>query len=150
MYLRSLVISVDILVTFPPFEPFPFPFLRHLFNVAIQLGSRHRNSRLVLSFGKSTSLRFFLQDSDKHSELVRYLDEELGEFMAPDWLGRDVTPNDLWQMNKTLILTYSHDASSAYNDKIWPEVRHSWGNKMRKADLKRFLGRKLGRFDLDL
>ena len=62
-------------------------------------------------------------------ELVEYLEAELGEFMAPDWIWENVTPNDLWNLNRTLILSYAHDPSSAYNDKIWSEVQHAWGNK---------------------
>jgi hypothetical protein len=41
---------------------------------------------------------------EKHSELLEYIVEELGVFMAPDWLGRGVTLNDLWHLNKTLIV----------------------------------------------
>jgi hypothetical protein len=41
---------------------------------------------------------------EKHQELMEYIVEELGEFMAPDWLGRGVTLNDLWHLNKTLIV----------------------------------------------
>lgn len=39
---------------------------------------------------------------------MEYLDTELGEFMAPDWLGRNrrATLNDLWALNRTLIVTY--------------------------------------------
>lgn len=77
-----------------------------------------------------------------HGKLLRYLDGELGDFMAGDWLGRDVTPRQLWDSNKTLILTYSHDPSSAYNDKIWSEVRHAWGDKKRPEALFRFLNSK--------
>ena len=65
---------------------------------------------------------------------------ELGEFMAPDWLGRSVTPNDLWEMNRTLIVTYSHDPSSAFSDVLWSEVRHVWGNQQSSIGLKNFLG----------
>ena len=64
----------------------------------------------------------------------------LGQFMAPDWLGRSVTPNDLWEMNRTLIVTYSHDPSSAFSDVLWSEVRHVWGNQQNSAGLKNFLG----------
>ena len=53
-------------------------------------------------------------DESNHATLLRYLQAELGQFMAPDWLGRSVTLNDLWNMNKTLIVTYSHDPSSAF------------------------------------
>ena len=32
--------------------------------------------------------------------------DELGEFMTPDWLGKAATMNDLWHLNRTLIVTY--------------------------------------------
>ena len=72
-----------------------------------------------------------IQKTSRHLELVEYLESELGEFMAPDWIWEDVTPNDLWNMNRSLILSYAHDPSSAYNDKIWSEVQHAWGDKER-------------------
>ena len=68
--------------------------------------------------------------------------------MAPDWLGREVTPNDLWHMKRTLILTYSHDPSSAYNDKVWPEVRHEWGDKQTANSLWRFLSGKQNKMEM--
>ena len=63
----------------------------------------------------------------------------LGEFMAPDWLGRSVTLNDLWNLNKTLIVTYSHDPSTAFSDILWSEVRHVWGNQRNANGLFTFL-----------
>jgi hypothetical protein len=43
-----------------------------------------------------------LQNKTIHDELIGFLFAELGEFIAPDWLGWRVTPNDLWRKNKTL------------------------------------------------
>jgi hypothetical protein len=60
--------------------------------------------------------------------------------MAPDWLWHGVTPDNLWSMNRTLILSYAHDPSSAYNDKIWFEIPHAWGDKQNVGDLKKYLG----------
>ncbi len=79
------------------------------------------------------------QDHRRHSELLQYLEEELGAWLAPDWLGRAAAPNDLWRLGKRLLLTYSHDPSSAYNDRVWPEVQHAWGDKRTGGDLYRFL-----------
>ena len=80
-----------------------------------------------------------IQKTSRHLELVEYLEGELGEFMAPDWIWENVTPNDLWNMNRTLILSYAHDPSSAYNDKIWPEVQHAWGDKERVKSVSKVL-----------
>ena len=54
-----------------------------------------------------------------HDKLIKYLKEELHEFLAPDWLGRDSTPNDLWYLNRTLVLSYAHDPSAAFDEEIW-------------------------------
>ena len=54
-----------------------------------------------------------------HKKLIKYLKEELHEFLAPDWLGRDSTPNDLWHLNRTLVLSYAHDPSAAFDEQIW-------------------------------
>ena len=59
--------------------------------------------------------------------------------MAPDWLGRSLTLNELWSQNKTLIVTYSHDPSSAFSDVLWSEVRQVWGNQRNAQGLKSFL-----------
>ena len=50
---------------------------------------------------------------ERHEELVEYILEELGEFMAPDWLGRAVTMNDLWHLNKTLIVRRGQNSNSS-------------------------------------
>jgi hypothetical protein len=82
-------------------------------------------------------------NESNHAALLRLLQAELGQFIAPDWLGRSVTLNDLWNMNKTLIITYSHDQSSAFSDILWSEVRHVWGNQRTPMGLKAFLSEEL-------
>ena len=56
------------------------------------------------------------------TRLMEYVTEELGEFMSPDWLGRDVSLNDLWRLNRTLIVTYENDYMEADNEYLWSEV----------------------------
>ena len=43
--------------------------------------------------------------------------------MAPDWVGRNAAPNDLWHLNRTLVVTYNHPITWSYNSKIWPDVQ---------------------------
>ena len=74
-----------------------------------------------------------------HTELVSYIMQELGEFMAPDHMGPDVTPNELWQANKTLIVTYSNIARSAFNSLLWTTVEHAWGDARNERELYSFL-----------
>jgi len=82
----------------------------------------------------------------RHAELVEYLDTELGEFMAPDWLGRNrrATLNDLWALNRTLIVTYQSDITENQHERLWPEVIHAWGNTKDPSRLFRFLNRMMG------
>jgi len=82
----------------------------------------------------------------RHEELVRYLQEELGEFMAPDWMGRNrqTTLNDLWDLNRTLIVTYQADTVESRHEMLWPEVIHAWGNTRDASRLFRFLNRSMG------
>ena len=35
---------------------------------------------------------------EKHNELIEYLKEELGNHTVPDWLGSNVTPNQIWEL----------------------------------------------------
>ena len=69
--------------------------------------------------------------------------EELGDFMAPDWMGSGTTPNELWAENKTLIVTYANGPSQALNGLLWPEVEHAWGNTRSAKELKDFLAGKM-------
>ena len=65
--------------------------------------------------------------------------EELGEFMAPDWMGSDVTLNELWAANKTLIITYGSAENHLFNGLLWSEVEHAWGDARTRQDLYAFL-----------
>ena len=65
--------------------------------------------------------------------------EELGDFMAPDWMGNGITPNQLWAANKTLIVTYSHTPNQAFNGLLWSEVEHAWGDARSSNELKAYL-----------
>ncbi len=69
----------------------------HISNIYLKLQlTNPPQTRFPIGFNKRAR--------EKHSELLEYIVEELGEFMAPDWLGRGVTLNDLWHLNKTLIV----------------------------------------------
>ena len=85
------------------------------------------------------TLNQFFQNSSMHAELILYIMEELGEFMAPDWMGPGVTPNELWAANKTLIVTYANTHNHALNGNLWPEVEHAWGDAKTREELYTFL-----------
>ena len=75
----------------------------------------------------------------RHDELVNYINQELGEFMAPDWLGKAATMNDLWHLNRTLIVTYQDDATDNKYDNLWSEALHAWADTKHPANLFRYL-----------
>ena len=74
-----------------------------------------------------------------HAELVGYLMQELGDYMVPDRMGADVTPNELWAANKTLIVTYGNTPNHAFNSLLWSEVEHAWGDARTRQELYAFL-----------
>ena len=75
----------------------------------------------------------------RHDELVNYINQELGEFMAPDWLGKAATMNDLWHLNRTLIVTYQDDSTENKYDNLWSEALHAWADTKPPANLFRYL-----------
>lgn len=75
----------------------------------------------------------------RHDELVEYINSELGEFMAPDWLGKGASMNDLWHLNRTLIVTYEDDTMEKKNENLWTEALHAWANTRQPAKLFKYL-----------
>ena len=80
------------------------------------------------------------------------MQEELGEFMAPDWMGRNrqanptlnnnqtkqtnrqTTLNDLWDLNRTLIVTYQvvQQWSDSQDDFPYRLTKHLSGGHCRE------------------
>ena len=75
----------------------------------------------------------------RHDELVEYINSELGEFMAPDWLGSRASLNDLWHLNRTLIVTYQDDVVEKRHENLWAETLHAWGNTRQPQKLFKYL-----------
>jgi len=75
----------------------------------------------------------------RHDELYEYIKDELGEFMTPDWLGKAATMNDLWHLNRTLIVTYQDDITENKYDNLWTEALHAWANTKHPNNLFRYL-----------
>jgi len=78
---------------------------------------------------------------EKHAALIGYLQEELGNHTVPDWVGSNITPNDIWNLEgqRRLLITYSHEPSADFNTVLWPEVIHAWGNSKNPTHLKNYL-----------
>ena len=87
------------------------------------------------------------QSMEKHAALIGYLQEELGNYTIPDWMGSNVTPNDIWNLasetgetgEKRLLITYANAPSADFNTLLWPEVIHAWGNSKNPTHLKNYL-----------
>lgn len=73
-----------------------------------------------------------------HDELQQLLLEQLAPWMAPKSLGWNVTLDQLWSIDRRLIVTYNDDAGRD-NPFLWPAVRHEWGDVQSLDDLETWL-----------
>ena len=62
---------------------------------AVKRFLRMTNELVILDFHRFPFGFTGENTAGRHDELVKYIIEELGEFMAPDWLGKAATMNDL-------------------------------------------------------
>ena len=76
---------------------------------------------VILDFHRFSSVFDGDKGRKRHPELVEYINMELGEFMAPVWMGKGATMDDLWEMNRTLIVTYQDVATKNQHDNLWTE-----------------------------
>lgn len=106
---------------------------------AVKRFMRITKELVILDFHRFPS-GFETNRREDHSRLKAYVLEELGSYMAPDWLGHGATLNDLWRLNRTLVVTYQYDYTEADSQYLWTEVRHAWGDKREKGQLLNFLG----------
>lgn len=76
----------------------------------------------------------FGKDNKVHLKLVHLLETELGELMAfrdnayhhqSPWFAR---LNDIWALNRRLIVGYDKEDVLPASSKLWPAVRHFWGD----------------------
>nr|ATU82927.1 secreted Phospholipase C-like protein [Pristhesancus plagipennis] len=64
---------------------------------------------------------------DTHYELIKYLRDELGSYVAPPWLSWNANLGQLWDRNKRLILSYNDRSLVAENlDFLWSPVSQKW------------------------
>lgn len=57
-----------------------------------------------------------------HGELVKLLLDNLGEYMVPYDVGTHASMNDLWAINRTLIVVYADDWTRMSNSFLWPFI----------------------------
>ncbi len=55
-------------------------------------------------------------------ELVTMIVSVLGDYMVPSRLGSHATLNDLWHLNRTLIVTYADDWTRRIHPLLWPSI----------------------------
>jgi len=78
-------------------------------------------------------------EPESHAKLVEYVERELGEYMAPSNIGAHVTLDQLWAINKTLIVAYAHGTTRAAHPLLWPSIPQEWGDKRSVEELYSFL-----------
>ncbi|XP_065560722.1 PI-PLC X domain-containing protein 1-like isoform X1 [Artemia franciscana] len=81
----------------------------------------------------------------KHQELVNYLERSLGEHLIPRALGLDVTLNDIWRTNSTIILAYADRHTAMTHPLLWPTIPQEWGDKQTLPSLKAFIKHAMNR-----
>jgi len=94
---------------------------------------------VILDFHRFVSGFDGPDEQEHHAELVDYIKSELEEFMVPVWMGKGVTMNDLWDLNRTLIVTYRDIRTKNQHDNLWTEAEHAWANARRPAQLFNYL-----------
>lgn len=77
-------------------------------------------------------------DDEIHDILIRHLEEVFGEYLVPKDFGTSVTLNELWDMDKRLILGYGHDKGSV-SPYMWEGVSQKWGNVRETLALQEYL-----------
>jgi hypothetical protein len=75
---------------------------------------------------------------DVHQSFITYLTDQLGSYMLPLDAGYDVTPNQMWNLNKRVLVAYADD-SYTLSDLLWPAIPQEWANTDNLADLQQFL-----------
>ena len=90
--------------------------------------------RFPVGFSKNTR-----RNRKTHSDLVEALTAGLGDWMVPFQAGSSVTLNDLWALNRTLIVAYADDWTRTNNPLLWPSIPQEWGDKRTVNDLYTYL-----------
>ena len=76
---------------------------------------------------------------ERHVQLVDYLRNELGQYLVPNSLWPNGTPNDIWSANKSIIISYADSRTAHQHPYLWPPLPQEWGDKRTLPELKGFL-----------
>lgn len=61
-------------------------------------------------------------NQDTHHKLIEFIQEEIGDLLAPKSLTLSVTPQQLWELKRTVILFYVEGDIEKEYDFLWPGV----------------------------
>ncbi|XP_046652432.1 PI-PLC X domain-containing protein 1-like isoform X1 [Daphnia pulicaria] len=90
--------------------------------------------RFPVGFSQNT-----LRNRETHDRLVKLLSDKLSDYMVPSSFGPMTTMNDLWAINRTLIIVYADDWTRSSHPFLWPSIPQEWGDKRNVDDLYRYL-----------
>lgn len=86
--------------------------------------------KLLLGFNKD----------DVHLEFMKYLEQELTDYMVTPAISWGATLEDVWRTGKQLIVSYNNKVIvSKGTHKLWYPVAHQWGNVRTLEALKDYL-----------
>jgi len=76
---------------------------------------------------------------ERHNQLVEYLNSELERYTVPSTFWPNATPNDIWSVNRSVIISYSDTRTAQHHPNLWPPLPQEWGDKRSLPNLKSFL-----------
>ncbi|ODM98013.1 PI-PLC X domain-containing protein 1 [Orchesella cincta] len=79
-------------------------------------------------------------NADVHRDFVAFLQQELGDLLAPKSLSLSVTPEKLWELNRPIVALYSDDGIQSQYDNLWPGVQQAWADTNNLVELESYLG----------
>jgi hypothetical protein len=69
----------------------------------------------------------------QHNQLLEFVQAQVGSLLVhKSMVGAEftnVTANQLWKLNRTVILTYQREDIGSQHDFLWPYLIHAWGDK---------------------
>ena len=73
--------------------------------------------RFPVGFSQNTQ-----RNRETHAQLVQLLLDKLGDFMVPSSFAPMTSMNDLWAINRTLIIVYADDWTRSSHPFLWPSI----------------------------
>lgn len=61
-------------------------------------------------------------NANNHHKLAEFIQEQIGDILAPKSLSLSVTPEELWEINRPVLLFYSEENIEPEYEFLWPGV----------------------------